>query len=132
MSFSRGFRFLLPIAAVFVAHYVTANLYAAICAPLSLRGLLLSFFTTSSPVCNALLGVLSYTSNNYALVLGAALMAGVTALTTATEALRPAAAAAAPRIAASEATAPSCGGGSAEGVATRRQRREAGAGPTPA
>ena len=123
MSFSRGLRFLLPIAAVFVAHYVTANLYAAICAPLSLRGLLLSFFTTSSPVCNALLGVLTYTSNNYGLVLGAALMAGVTAFTTATEALRPAAA----PVAAS-----SAGCSHIDSIATRRPRREAGAGPTPA
>ena len=121
LSVSRCLRFLLPIAAVFLAHYVTANLYAAICAPLSLRGLLLSFFTTSSPVCNALLGVLTYTSNNYALVLGAALMAGVTAFTTAVGELQPASAAA----------VPSCGAGT-ESVATRRQRREAGAGPTPA
>lgn len=117
LGLTRCFRFLLPIAAVFLAHYVTANLYAAICAPLSLKGLLLSFFTTSSPVCNALLGVLTYTSNNYTLVLGVALMAGVTAFTTAVEALRPG--------------DPSRCDGS-EGEATRRRRREAGAGPTPA
>jgi hypothetical protein len=76
----RHFRFLIPIALVFVAHYIAANLYATICAPLSLKGLLYSFFTTSSPVCNALLGVLSYTSNNYGLILSGILAVGVAAL----------------------------------------------------
>jgi hypothetical protein len=62
--------FLLPVALIFASHYLAANLYAAICAPLSIKGLLLSFVTTSSPVCTALLGVLNFTSNTYAIILG--------------------------------------------------------------
>jgi hypothetical protein len=111
--FLRAFRFLLPVLVLFTAHYAAANLYAAICAPLSLKGLLLSFFATSSPVCNALLGALNFTSNNYTLIMGGLLASGIGALTM----LLPAAGSAA-----EEQCRP----------VTRRQHREAGAGPTPA
>ena len=107
----RALRFLLPVAVLFAAHYLAANLYAAICAPLSLKGLLLSFFATSSPVCNALLGALNFTSNNYTLIMGGLLASAIAGLTT----LLPSPAAA------EEPCRP----------ATRRQHREAGAGPTP-
>ena len=106
--FHRALRFLLPVAVLFTAHYVAANLYAVICAPLSLKGLLLSFFATSSPVCNALLGALNFTSNNYTLIMGGLLASTIAGLTT----LLPGA------PAAEEPCRP----------ATRR--REAGAGPT--
>ena len=109
MSFFRSLRFILPVLVLFTAHYVAANLYAAICAPLSLKGLLLSFFATSSPVCNALLGALNFTSNNYTLIMGGLLASAIGALGT----LLPGA----------EAVAEPCR------PATRR--REAGAGPTP-
>ena len=109
----RALRFLLPVAVLFAAHYLAANLYAAICAPLSLKGLLLSFFATSSPVCNALLGALNFTSNNYTLIMGGLLASAIAGLTT----LLPSTTA----TAAAEPCRP----------ATRRQHREAGAGPTP-
>ncbi len=77
----RSLLFLLPIVAIFLTHYVSANLYAAICAPLSVEGLLLSVFTTSSPVCNALLLTLNYTSSNYGLLMGGLVAMGIGALT---------------------------------------------------
>jgi len=77
----RSLLFLLPIVAIFLTHYVSANLYAAICAPLSIEGLLFSAFTTSSPVCNALLLTLNYTSSNYGLLMGGLVAMGIGALT---------------------------------------------------
>lgn len=73
----RSLKFLLPVLAIFLSHYVAANAYAAICAPLSLKGLLWSFFTTSSPVCTLLLGVTNYTSNNFGLLLAGLLASGL-------------------------------------------------------
>jgi hypothetical protein len=105
--------FLLPVALIFASHYVAANLYASICAPLSLKGLLLSFVTTSSPVCTALLGVLNFTSNTYASILAGFLTTAVATLTRfAAPAPTPAPAAPAP--------------------SSRRQREPAGASPVPA
>jgi hypothetical protein len=69
--------FLLPVVAVFLSHYVAANAYAAICTPLSLEGLLWSFFTTSSPVCNLLLGIVTYSSSNYGMLMAGLLVSGV-------------------------------------------------------
>ena len=59
----------LPVIVIFFGHYAATNAYAAICAPLSLQGLLLSMVTTSSPVCNSLLSIVNYTSNTYNLIL---------------------------------------------------------------
>ena len=61
---------ILPFFVIFFSHYISANLYAAMCAPLSLEGLLLSFVGTGSPVCNSLLSIVNYTSNTYNLILG--------------------------------------------------------------
>jgi hypothetical protein len=59
----------LPFVVIFFGHYVSANLYAAVCAPLSFEGFLLSFVGTGSPVCNSLLSIVNYTSNTYNLIL---------------------------------------------------------------
>ena len=77
----RSLLFFLPIVAIFLTHYVSANLYAVICAPLSVNGLLMSVFTTSSPVCNGLLLTLNYTSSNYGLLMGGLVAMGIGALT---------------------------------------------------
>ena len=105
----RYLRFLLPVLVLFAAHYVAANLYAAICAPLSLKGLLLSFFATSSPVCNALLGALNFTSNNYTLIMGGLLASAIAGIGTLLPTAQP-----------------------EEPCRPATRRREAGAGPTPA
>jgi hypothetical protein len=60
---------LLPFVVIFFAHYASANLYAALCAPLSFQGLFLSIVGTGSPVCNSLLSIVNYTSNTYNLIL---------------------------------------------------------------
>lgn len=65
----RIFYFFLPLLLVFIGHYAAANAYAALCAPLSLKGFIYSLFTTSSPVCNSLLGALNFTSNNYTTII---------------------------------------------------------------
>jgi hypothetical protein len=77
----RSLLILLPIVAIFLTHYIVANLYAAICAPLSVEGLLMSVFTTSSPVCNGLLLTLNYTSSNYGLLVGGLVAMGLGSLT---------------------------------------------------
>jgi hypothetical protein len=59
----------LPILSVFVIHYVATNLYAKICADLSLFGFLTSLMTTGSPVCNSLLTVMNTTNNSYSVLL---------------------------------------------------------------
>ena len=77
----RSLLILLPIVAIFLTHYIVANLYATICAPLSVEGLLMSVFTTSSPVCNGLLLTLNYTSSNYGLLVGGLVAMGLGSLT---------------------------------------------------
>lgn len=72
----------LPIGCFFLLHYASANAYASVCAPLSFQGLIASVFTTASPVCNALLGVMNYTSNNYTLLTSTLIVTGLTSLTT--------------------------------------------------
>ena len=60
---------ILPFFVIFFGHYISANLYATMCAPLSLEGFLLSFVGTGSPVCNTMLSIVNYTSNTYNLIL---------------------------------------------------------------
>ena len=60
---------LIPFVVMFFGHYTAANVYAAVCAPLSFQGLLLSIVGTGSPVCNGLLSIVNYTSNTYNLIL---------------------------------------------------------------
>jgi hypothetical protein len=62
---NRILSFTIPLFAVFLMHYISANAYASICAPIGFSGLVQSLFTTSSPVCNSLLSIINYTSNNY-------------------------------------------------------------------
>ena len=57
-----------PFFAVFITHYSATNLYAYICANLSLRGFILSMLTTSSPICNALLTIITHTQTSYAAI----------------------------------------------------------------
>ncbi len=65
----KGLLSFLPFVVIFFGHYVSANLYAAMCAPLSFEGFLISFVGTGSPVCNSLLSIVNYTSNTYNLIL---------------------------------------------------------------
>ena len=60
---------IVPILIIFVLHYVSANMYAKICADLGFLGFLTSFMTTGSPVCNALLTVINTTHNSYGLMI---------------------------------------------------------------
>ncbi len=103
--------FLLPVAAVFLSHYAAANAYAAICTPLSFHGLIASLFTTSSPVCNLLLGIVNYSSNNYGMLMAGLLVSCVGLLGSLFT--KPAAAAAA--------SEPTPTGGAGHGPTTRRR-----------
>jgi hypothetical protein len=72
---------LLPILSVYLTHYVSTNLYAHVCANLSIIGFVTSFMTTGSPVCNSLLTIINTTHNSYA-VLITGLVAGLLGLIT--------------------------------------------------
>lgn len=61
--------FLFPILSVYLTHYVATNLYAHICANLSLFGFVSSLLTTGSPVCNSLLTIINTTHNSYAVLI---------------------------------------------------------------
>ena len=65
MSFKTFFYFFLPFFGVFGIHYITANLYADLCCPLSVSGILQSMMMTGSPACGVMLSVLNYTNNAY-------------------------------------------------------------------
>ncbi len=60
---------LIPILSVYLTHYVATNLYAHICAHLSVYGFVTSFFTTGSPVCNSLLTIINTTHTSYAVLI---------------------------------------------------------------
>jgi hypothetical protein len=60
--------FFTPFCVMFLAHYVAANVYVMTCANLSLYGLFLSVLTTSSPICGALLSVITHTQTSYAMI----------------------------------------------------------------
>jgi hypothetical protein len=58
LSFTKIIQFWMPLVAGYgtwiLVHYVSANLYSEICAPLTIEGFLLSPFTSSMPQCKAL------------------------------------------------------------------------------
>ena len=60
----------IPFTLVFLSHYISTNMYAALCANFSIRGLLQSFMLTGSPMCNILLNVINSTYTNYGLIIG--------------------------------------------------------------
>ena len=72
----------IPVVVIFFGHYVAANLYVAVCAPLSIEGFLLSIVGTGSPVCNSLLSIVNYTSNTYNIILSGFIVYLVAALST--------------------------------------------------
>jgi hypothetical protein len=55
----------LPMVTSFVAHYVSANVYANMCVPFTIRGLIQSIALTGSPVCSTVLTVMNQTQNIY-------------------------------------------------------------------
>lgn len=64
-------RYSLPFFTVFIAHYISTNLYASLCAHLSLFGFLRSLVVSGSPVCGALLHIMNYSHIGYgAIVVG--------------------------------------------------------------
>ena len=87
MVLLRFFLILLPFFCYFLAHYLAANAYAAVCTPLTLHGMLMAFITTSSPFCNGLLTVVNYTNSSYAAIVASLLtlaISGATSWMTAT------------------------------------------------
>ncbi len=59
---------LAPFLSAFAVHYISSNLYAHFCTPLSLWGLFQSLVLTASPVCVALLTVMNNSNSSYALL----------------------------------------------------------------
>ena len=57
-----------PFTILFFTHYIVTNVYASVCADLSLQGFLSSLVFTGSPFCGVLLQIINYSSNNYAIV----------------------------------------------------------------
>lgn len=57
-----------PFLTVFVTHYTATNLYAYLCANMSVYGFFLSMLTTSSPICNVLLSIITHTQSSYAAI----------------------------------------------------------------
>ena len=78
MSALKIFLATLPFFLYFLVHYLTANVYASVCAPLSLQGFLFSFLTTASPMCNGLLTIMNFTSDSYSVIVTTSLTIGVT------------------------------------------------------
>ncbi len=81
MAFLRFFLILLPFFCYFLAHYLSANVYAAVCTPLTLHGFLMAFITTSSPFCNGLLTVVNYTNSSYAAIVASLLTLAISGAT---------------------------------------------------
>jgi len=55
----------LPVITTFSLHYVSENVYAKLCTPLSITGLFQSAAFTASPVCSTVLTVVNQTQNAY-------------------------------------------------------------------
>ena len=71
MAFATIMAFVIPFVTSFTTHYAATHIYAAMCAPLSLWGILQSAVLTGSPICSAILGVINHTHNAYgAIILG--------------------------------------------------------------
>ena len=58
----------VPFLIVFLTHFIATNLYAYLCANMSLYGFFLSMLTTSSPICNVLLSIINHTQSSYAAI----------------------------------------------------------------
>lgn len=58
-----------PFIAVFTIHYVATNIYASLCAGLSIIGFLRSMMATGSPVCGVLLSIIQYTYSTYGVLI---------------------------------------------------------------
>lgn len=71
MAYATILAFVIPFVSSFSVHYAATHIYAAMCAPLSLWGILQSAVLTGSPICAAILGVINHTHNAYgAVILG--------------------------------------------------------------
>jgi len=64
---------LLSLGLNYGVHYTSARLYDMMCVPHNLEDFLTSLATTASPVCGFLLNTMTFTQNNYAVVLTATL-----------------------------------------------------------
>ena len=61
--------FFLPYLGFHAAHFVSANIYAYVCANPTLYGYVISLVTTGSPVCSAILQTMLHTSNGVSAIL---------------------------------------------------------------
>ena len=55
--------FLLPYLGFHAAHFLSANVYAYVCANPSVYGYIVSLISTGSPMCSSLLNIMQYTSH---------------------------------------------------------------------
>jgi hypothetical protein len=55
----------LPFITIFTVHYIAANMYAGVCAPLSPLGIIQSILMTGSPACGLILTIINHTNNAY-------------------------------------------------------------------
>lgn len=60
----------VPFASVFLAHYISSNLYTTICVPPTFLGFLQSFVIAGSPACGVLLQIMTATHTSHGLLLG--------------------------------------------------------------
>ena len=55
--------FLLPYLGFHAVHFISANVYAYVCANPSVYGYVMSLVSTGSPMCSSLLNIVQYTSH---------------------------------------------------------------------
>jgi hypothetical protein len=72
--------FLLPYLGFHAAHFISANIYAYVCANPSLYGYVMSLVSTGSPMCTSILNVMHYTSHGVTAVLFASAASFLTLL----------------------------------------------------
>lgn len=72
--------FLLPYLGFHAAHFLSANVYAYVCANPSVYGYVMSLISTGSPMCASLLNVMQYTSHGVTAVLFASAASFLTLL----------------------------------------------------
>ena len=73
-------RAVIPFVIVFMSHYVAVHIYAELCVPFSLKGLITSLITTASPWCTGLITIINNTHNMYIVVVAGVIVSLVTGL----------------------------------------------------
>ena len=61
--------FFLPYLGFHAAHFVSANIYAYVCANPTFYGYVMSLITTGSPICSTILHTMLHTSNGVSAIL---------------------------------------------------------------